>query len=242
MSVKGLAEFYSTSERTIDKYRAKAAPLHDPVAFREWINKQPNPPEGVLTKLDELLGVDESTFPDEVTQDWKEFEAEVKADNPHDAMAKLRRARDWFAFQLERASKTKRKKDEKFYGDMLAKMEGTLHDAELRAKKLGIETGDLVRRADLEVPARFLAYHLLRCADTALALITAGLLERQAIRQLGAGDIQEVCESILLSACILDPIERASLGDNAGAPPAWLVKAMREGAAEVLEKPLAKAV
>lgn len=242
MSVKGLAEFYSTSERTIDKYRAKAAPLHDPVAFREWINKQPNPPEGVLTRLDELLGVDESTFPDEITQDWKEFDAQARSDDPHDAMAKIRRAADWAFFQFERASKTKRKKDEKFYSDLLAKMQGTLHDAELRAKKLGIETGDLVKRAELEVPARFLGYHLLRCADTALAQLTAGLLERSAVRQLSAGDIKEVCESVLITALVIAPIERAAGGDNAGAPPAWLVKALRDGVNEVLENPLAKAV
>ena len=43
---------------------------------------------------------------------------------------------------------------------------------------LGRDMGDLVPRKDLETPARFLGYHLLRCADAALASLAKAITER----------------------------------------------------------------
>ena len=118
----------------------------------------------------------------------------------------------------------------------MAKMEGTLHDAQLRAKKLGIDSGDLVRRDELERPAKFLGYHLLRCADAALGQLAKLLTERDpSLPPLTVGEVREMGEPLLLTALVLQPIAKAMEGDNGAAPPRWLVEAMKAGMEEVIE-------
>lgn len=235
-TVKGLAEFYHTNERNIVRYRAKAAPLDDPMKFREWISAQASAPEGLLTRLDELAGGPGENKQGNGDRDWEEFEKQVRTEDPNDAMAKISKVRDWAFFQFERASKAKKKKEEKFYSDLLAKMEGTLHDAQLRAKKLGIETGDLVPRESLERPAKFLAYHLLRCADAALNQLAKQITEREpGLPPITAKEIRAMGEPILLTALVFQPMTRAMEGDNGAAPPEWLIAALKAGLDEVVE-------
>jgi hypothetical protein len=231
-----LAAFYRTGIKNIQRYRSKGAPMHDPQAFRVWFADQPACPQALAARLDELCGEPAPGTDPASGQDWEEFEKQARTEDPGDAMAKISKVRDWAFFQFERASKAKRKKEEKFYSDLLAKMEGTLHDAQLRAKKLGLETGDLVRRDELERPARFLAYHLLRCADSALAKLAKAIAERDPkLPPVTAQEVKALGEPLLLSALVFEPIERAMTGDNGAAPPAWLVAALKAGRDEVVE-------
>ena len=225
--------FYCTAVRNISRYKSRGAPVNDPVQFREWVGRQQSAPDGLLARLDELVGVERDGAGG---TDWEEFEKQVRTADPNDAMAKIGKARDWAYFQFERASKTKKKRDEKFYSDLLAKMEGTLHDAQLRAKKLGIDSGDLVRRDELERPARFLGYHLLRCADAALGQLARQLTERDpSLPPLTVGEVRAMGEPLLLTALVFQPLVKAMEGDNGAAPPRWLVEAMKAGMEEVVE-------
>ena len=235
--VAGLAGFYRTTERNIVRYRAKFAPLDDPIKFKAWIGTQASAPEALLERLEDFpdSAGSEPSFPD--AADWEDFEKQARTADPNDAMAKISKVRDWAFFQFEKASKLKKKKDEKFYSDLLAKMEGTLHDAQLRAKKLGLEAGDLVPRAELENVARFLAYHLLRCADGALAKLSKAIAERDpSYPPITAQEVVALGEPLMITAMVFEPMERAMLGDNGAAPPEWLVAAMKEGREEVIEQ------
>ncbi len=238
-TIEGLAQFYHTGERNIVRYRSKHAPLDDPMKFKEWIGTQKSAPEGLMDRLDQLTDGQTAGDGDAMPAnagDWQEFEAGFKDTDPNEAMAKISKVRDWAFFQFERASKKKNKREEKFYSDLLAKMEGTLHDAQLRAKKLGIESGDLVSRKDLERPARFIGYHLLRCADEALGKLARAIGERDpTLPPMTAEEVRRLGEPLLLEAVVFAPMTRATEGDNAGAPPSWLVDAMRDGLAEVVE-------
>lgn len=112
-----------------------------------------------------------------------------------------------------------------------------IHDMELRAQKLGRDLGDLVPRGSLEEPARRIGYHLMRCADASIEECIAALTRRDPTgAPLLAEEIRPLIEPILLNAFVLQPIIRAADGDNSGAPPDWLVSAIRSGAAEVLEE------
>lgn len=120
--------------------------------------------------------------------------------------------------------------------NQLKDLAGVIHDMELRAQKLGRDLGDLVPRKTLEDPARFLGYHLLRCADAAREQIVAALrVSDPAASPLLPEEIRARIDPILLDAFVLQPIRRASQGDNQAAPPDWLVAALTAGASEVLE-------
>jgi len=236
-SIGGLATFYRTGERNIVRYRAKGAPMSDPAKFKEWMEDQKSAPIPLMDRLEELLGgASDTGAPKSEDQDWKDFEAITRTNDPNASMVNLCKARDWAYFCFEKATRTGNKKKEKFYSDMLAKLEGVIHDGQLRAKKLGIEAGDLVPRKDLETPARFLGYHLLRCADAALSALAKAITERDpSLPPPTAEEIFALGEPLILRAVVFDPMQRAIAGDNGAAPPGWLVEALRAGLDEVVE-------
>jgi hypothetical protein len=232
MTYADYAQKYRVGERTIKRWAAKGAPLQDEDGMAEWSKGQTNLPAGFLEWLDERK---RGLSPDQPTtlSDWAEFEKLVRSDDPKDAMAKIAKARDFAAFMLEKAWKAENRKDQKHFSDLLAKMESCLHDALLRSKKLGIDSGELLPRPEVERVLWALAYWLLRSADQHQDALTTKLTALSP--GLAAGPVRAILDPELLSTRFLTPFAYAAKLQGGVGLPAWVVAKMREAAGDFLE-------
>jgi hypothetical protein len=168
--------------------------------------------------------------------EWEDFEKAYSANKPGDK-TELDELKKLAAFYRHKQLRCSQRND--YAGaaaalNQLKPLSDLIHDMELRTQKLGRDLGDLVPRKTLEGPARVMGYHLLRCADAAIAELVKALTV--AGEPLASTEIAARIEPILLNALVLQPIVRASNGTNDAAPPAWLVSALRAGAADALEE------
>src|ERR1041384_1189545 len=80
-SVEALAQFYRVNERTIKRWRSKAAPLHDVAEMAKWALTQKRLPMGFQVRMRELTG--EAPLPNERKKTIEEWEKQ-KAARPKD--------------------------------------------------------------------------------------------------------------------------------------------------------------
>jgi hypothetical protein len=156
--------------------------------------------------------------------------------NDQTALADLKKQFAFYQFKQRACSARKDEAGASAALNQLKDLGSVIHDMELRAQKLGRDLGDLVPRSDLETPARFIAYHLMRCADSSINELVKALTRADPTgAPLTPEEIRALIDPILLNAFVLQPIRRASTGENTSAPPPWLVAALEAGLAEVLE-------
>lgn len=233
-SIGGLAEYYGCSERTIKRHRAAGAPLYDLDAMAEYLPLHSGAPAGMKRKVAEHKaskgGGTESLSGD---ADWAEFEKSVRTDDPKEAMEKIARARDFAAFKFEKASRLNDKEEMGFYANLLSKFEGVFHDAALRAKKLGLDDGELLPRPEVERIAWALAYWTLRAVDQNMDALTSKLTALSP--GFDAAKVRAVLEPELLSARFLTPYARAAKIQSGVSIPVWLVAKMRESCGDFIE-------
>lgn len=172
--------------------------------------------------------------------DWAAFEREFKSSeaSDHTVLAELKKQFQFYSFKQRQCTTRNDAAGASEAMRQIKELGSVIHDMELRAQKLGRDLGDLVPRKDIEFVAEQIGVHLLRVADTLRAEITTALTVRDLnSAPLAPEEIAARLEPILLNAYVLQPIVRAAEGTNTGAPPAWLVAALRAGVASVLELP-----
>jgi hypothetical protein len=247
------AKFWRVSLRVAQLWQRKAVPIHDTANMIAWYAALPAASQSKLTpafrrRVTELrLAADRAaTAPGspptahDGDAEFAAFEKDYAAGAQHDktTLADLKKQ---FAFYLYKQRQCTARNDQAGASEamrQLTQLSSVIHDMELRAQKLGRDLGDLVPRRVLETTARTIAYHLLRCADTLIADLIAALTRRDPTgAPLTAEEIRQLAEPIILSASVVQPIVRASYGDNPAAPPDWLVAAFHAGIADVLENP-----
>ena len=159
------------------------------------------------------------------------------ADNDPNVLADLKRQMAFFLHKHRQASEGNDSAGAAEAMRQITDLSSVIHDFEIRQQRLGRDLGDLVPRSELEHVARFIGLHLLRCADAAIASIAKVLTDRDpALPSPDAKEIRALIEPLLITNLVFQPIERAAAGTNSAAPPAWLVKALLEGRAEVVEE------
>lgn len=238
-SVDGLAGFWRVNPRTIIQWRSEAAPLHNVEELAVWATKKKRLPQGFVARLGELrapsargesgVGADGR----QKATDWETFEKTARTDDPNEAMVKIAKARDFASYKFELAAKKGDAADLKFYGDLLAKMEGVLHDAQLRAKKLGLDEGDLIPRVEVERILWSVGYWLMRAADLNLDALSSRL-EAMAPGLSGKA-VRKALEGELLSDRFLVPFARAASIQAGVTVPEWAVAPMRKACGDYLE-------
>jgi hypothetical protein len=234
--VEACAAWWRVNRKTFLRHRDKGLDWMNVEAVMAWFEEVEDHlrPAGLVAKIAELKGEPEpkesSAIPGESDPDWAAFNAQVRTEDPKDAMAKIAKARDWAFFKFELASKNQDKKLEKHYGDMLAKMEGVLHDAQLRAKKLGVDSGDLFPREQIERDDAALAAALFRSIDTAMPGLCRELL---GINHPEA--IRAKLEPVLLDVAFLRPMAEAVRLASDQSLPAWRVENFMQSAATYIE-------
>jgi hypothetical protein len=200
----------------------------------KWADGRERLPQGFAERCEELKEKAKGVgIPATAAEDWSEFELLIRTESPQEAMVKITKARDWAYFKLEKAAKADDKKGVKFYGDLLGKMEAILHDAILRAKRLGLDSGELLPRPEIERILWALAYWILRSTDQHLDAISAKLTKLSA--GLDDARVRAVLEPELLSQRFLGPFAQAAKLQNGVGLPQWVVAKMRESAGDFLE-------
>lgn len=237
INTKERAARWKCSIRVMQKLIKAKVPVHSDLEMGRWYGGlSPDQQEKMTPSMRaEIVAVGGgSTKPD---KDHKEFTALYSEEaGEKTVLADLKRQLAFFLFRHKKAAKDNDGVKVSEALRQIKELASIVHDTEIRAHKLGRDMGDLVPRADLERPARFLAYHLLRCADAALAKLAKAIAERDPkLPAITAPEIRSLGEPLFLTALVFEPMERAMAGDNGAAPPEWLMKAMKEGMSEVVE-------
>lgn len=246
-----LARKFRVNPRTVWKWRKDGVPMHDLAALQAWALKQRKLPAGFLARLADLRAGKADDAPEkgtdappagESSKDWEAFLAQAganaasagSADDSKASMVALARARDFAAFMFEKSAKEDAKADMKFYSDLLAKMEGIIHDALIRAKRLGIDSGELYPRAEHERIISAWAYHAMRAIDKALPALC-----RKCIGAESAEAVRQVLEPALLSAAYFEPFQHAVNSATGNKMPDWFAAAIKESVVNFIseEKP-----
>ena len=229
------AAYWNVSGRVMYKMLADGAPVDSDEGMRQWYASLSPDTQAKLTpafRAKLVAGMPKGLSND---ADYKTFEA-AYSPNDQTVLADLKKQLAFYMFKHRSASEIGDGVGASEAMRQIKELSSVVHDSELRAQKLGRDLGDLVPRADLERPARFLAYHLMRCADGALAKLAKLITERDPkLPPITAPEIRQMGEPIMLTAFVFEPMDRAMLNDNSAAPPAWLVDAMRDGMTEVIE-------
>lgn len=232
-SIGGQAVYWGISEPTVKRERLKGTPLHSVEETAAWAESH-SVPAAVREKIkrERRAAAPPAALPTD-SPDWIEFEKATRADDPKESMVKIARARDFAAFMFQKAARMADKENQEFYTDLLAKMESCLHDAQLRAKKLGIDAGELLPRPEVERLVWALMYWLLRSTDHHLDALTTKL---QALSPgLPAEAVRGILDAELISNRCLIPFARAAKIRSGVTVPDWVVQKMRTTAGDFIE-------
>lgn len=245
-TARELALRWGISRRVADEWRADGVPLESDDGTVAWFtgldpNLQARKPPAFRKKIAAIRAAKKGPATVSPGDDaaYKAFEAKYESEENNDqtALAVLKKQQAFYLAKHRAASESDDEATASSAMKQIKELSSVIHDMELRAQKLGRDMGDLVPRKDLETPARFLGYHLLRCADAALTSLAKALTERDpSLPPPTAEEIVALGEPLFLRAVVFDPMQRATAGDNEAAPPAWLVDALRDGMTEVVEQ------
>jgi hypothetical protein len=238
MSLDSRAKEVGCSTPTLTTWRRAGAPISDDAPLRDWlVSVGKRVPDALLRRINEAGEKEDPAAPKSDPAAWEEFLKQAGAkldDNPKAALGELTRARGFASFMWERAAKAGNRSEVKFWADQLAKFEGVLHDAQLRAKKLGIDSGDLLPKAEVERIAWALAFWLMRSTDQHLDALTSKL--SKLFPGAAPEDIRRALEPELLTDRWLVPFAKAAKIQAGTTVPDWLVSKMREATGDFIER------
>jgi hypothetical protein len=169
--------------------------------------------------------------------DYAAFENAYSASHAKDtdALAHLKRMRDFALFKIQRAQARNDFPAVQDATRQLTHYSSVIHDEELRAQKLGREIGELLPRPEAERVARAFAYWSLRAAEDILTTVCPRLATASGTGPLFQEEIRQLIEPTLLGQRVLGPIARAAQVSSGVHLPQWFVAALRAGIADTLE-------
>jgi len=239
-SVAALAERWSVSPRTVQAWKSKGVPVDDDAGMVAYYSsltakQQQGTTHRFRAALDRARKGATPSAPD---ADFASFEASYRPELADaNTLATLKTSLAWFLTQHRAAAAAGDTPGADAAVRQIRELSSVIHDFEIRQQRLGRDLGDLVKRSELEHVAKFMSYHLLRCCDAALGKLAKAICERDPqLPPITVQEIRAMGESPFLTAMVWEPIEQAAKGTNSAAPPAWLVAALKEGRAEVLEE------
>lgn len=170
--------------------------------------------------------------------DRAEFDRTYAAASRAAATSTVEGLRTEVAFALFKLSKANQRGDSTLIrqaGENLKIVSGVLHDEELRADRLGRETGATIPITEVQRIARAVPYWLLRGIDDLLARLCRPLADRSGTGPLFPEEIRQLLEPHLLETRLFLPLERALKSPTALAlPPSWS-EAWQAGVAATIE-------
>lgn len=152
-------------------------------------------------------------------QHWLRFTAEqdkTAGANPGKAMAALTEARDFSAFMFKTAAETGDQGGQRFYAALLQRLEGCLHDAQIRAQRLGLDTAQLYPRSDMEHLIAAWCYWGNICTLETIEGVCRKLIGRQSYNE-----VRDILEPYLLTEKFIEPFKHALTVATGMQLPAW---------------------
>ena len=216
--------------RTVQIMTARGIDLADPAAVVAWFDGLDAPAAGRVKatfreKIEAaraaagggqaqlpLAKLDGGLTPAE----FAEFESNYSTSrSAQDALKDLRHERAFWLFVL---TKAKRRGDEhaiNHAGKQFTLYDASLHKAELRALRQGLETGEVLARAEHERIVAAWCFHAMRSIDEALPT-----LSRKLVGMAEPQDVRAVLEPALLSAAYFEPFAQSVSVSTGNAMPA----------------------
>jgi hypothetical protein len=229
------ARFWGVTPRTVRNWQADGIPFRDPEEMAKAMARAKNVPPGVRAKLDELGMSAAKAKAAEKDPHWVQFDKDWKAGlytpekNVPERLSKLCY---FHAYKLERCLEVSDDLGAKLYNGLYKDLQELTRKLQLAAEKLGIETGETMRRPDIERIEEARTLWTMAANDRAVAVIVDWIL---ANRNATAKQAKDHLESILLSARIVEPHKRATRTKNELSLPAWYVEAMERGVKQFLK-------
>ena len=236
---KQLAAKYGVSLRTFRYSWPKMhppAPVNDDAGMVEWAAGQPRLSDrtrSAIAKIAAKLGKAAIPADRATAAAWLQFLAETEKDAGPDhtkAMASLAKPRDFAAWMFERAAKDGDREGQRFYSALLARFEGVIHDYQLRAQKLKLDTGELYPRSDFEQIISAWTYWTMRCVDNALSALC-----RKVVGVPSAEEARQIIEPFLLSEKYVEPFKHAVTVATGMQLPAWFTAKLVDSIDDYIE-------
>lgn len=227
----GRAVYWRVGERTIKRLLVLGAPLHSVEEMIVWAKDRHDVPAGILSKLR-----DEQGLPASDSEDLAEFKKTYDPKQEADTQAQLKELQ---AYQLYKVKKAQER------GDAAAVMAATkllthfsnvINDEELRAFRLGKETGDIIQRAEVESYLHAINYWHIRCIDEYTAEVVPELVQLAAAGKLDRDSIKATITSPLIDGRIVKPIDRALSSTSGMRLPAWFAECITKSLDRIVKR------
>lgn len=226
-SIEALAQFFRVNERTIKRWRAKAAPLHSVEEMSKWMLTQKRIPAGAVARMGELTGkAPDGTTPRNAA--WLKFKAEHP--EPKSLVQQTELFAAFFKLQLDDALDRGHKGDQKFFSEQFFDASNSIRQQKLAADKLGIEEGQLFTKEQLQRVFRAWTFWAMRGADDILAECCPRSLDLKTVPQARA-----IWEPAILSQRFVKPFAKASRVESESSLSPWMVETMKDAVDDFIE-------
>lgn len=154
--------------------------------------------------------------------------------NDKGSLADIKRQRSFYLFRLERARARGDRMVEAEAMKYFRSLSDLLHDAELRAQKLGRDLGESFSGEDVKRLGRAVGFWLMHGADELIGRAAKSLAEAPG-QPLDVEGVRKIIEPLILAERVVAPMVRSTEQRAGVALPKLFVEAMREGLAGVVE-------
>jgi hypothetical protein len=229
-----IAARWGVDRSTVLRWEEKGYPLDDDVALARRVLQNRHAGYGPRNVAKEILASaeaesgDAASLPPMALQVVSTSGTGTDDDKLEANIQRLQGMLDGFAARL---SVVKDPDSVKLYADLVAKYSGAITQARLAKKKLGIETGETLSRADAE-----------RLAVAIVDRLNVGChrivqtVSKQLTGLSTPGEAADVLQRACLEELLLGPIKAASMKECPVSLPDWLAAAFREGLDKVVEE------
>lgn len=214
------------------KAKSPPVPVDDVAAMIVWYSRLPAKSQERLTpafrsRILELRSSGGGGVSDD--PDFLEFERGYRPDaDPQESLATFQRNRAFWAFKLDKAQRARDESAIDFATKQLIRFESAIHDAQLRAQRLGIDQGSIISQAECERIVRGLGFWLMRGLDHAALEIVGRIAGATATGPSTPEELRQYIEPALLNHCFLTPLVRATQVRAATSLPKWVPAVFRE--------------
>ena len=241
------AEFWRVTPRTIRNWVSRGHKVDEVAWVIDWAHHQRRLPSGFRAKVEELEmeARGEDYLEPDTAIDLMETPPVDNTDEetPQESIRRLDRLRRHYARKLDGANNRNALGDIKFYSDQVIRFEESLRKQRLMADRLGLDTGELIRRDTIERWLGGLGFWLMRSIDQSLNILCpqlAGLTFPEEVRTR--------LEDQLLDHRFFNPLLKSVTIASGSALPKWFVARLvdvvddyvengAESAAKALEMP-----
>ncbi len=244
------AKQWAVSIKTVERWRADAAAgqmpaLDDVPGMCRWALTRKGPKSFIercrqLRTSGDLANVDAAgkgyvpdTSRDDLKLDWSEFTKQHPTSKPSDQAAQIQALEGELAFATFGLARSRERGDEaaqRKYADDMIKFSKAVKEQKLLADKLGVESGELLSKAEVMRILHAHAYWTMRGTDVAL-----DALSRKLVNLAFPKDARAVLEPELLSIRFVQAYSQAVRTPAGNALPAWVRDAVRDAVDDFIE-------